>query len=114
VGGTIVHRFVGSESEGYVLGPTGEQLVFQSVLYIKQDWSCFVGINSDLSELEGARTVKVIGTYGGIQVDTASSSTDRPILIAHHIDVPDRQRATAKMICRRVEFLAESQRRERK
>jgi hypothetical protein len=88
VGGTIVHRFVGTPQEGFVLGPEGEQLVFQSVIYLKQDWSFFVGVNSDLSEIEGARTLIVTGTYGGLQTDTASSGIDRPILIAHQIEIP--------------------------
>ncbi len=85
--GTIVQRFVGSETEGFALGSDG--LVFRSVLYIKHGFQryAFVGLNTDLSELGDTKTVIVMGTYGGVTFNS-SSHWDDPIVIAHAVRIP--------------------------
>jgi len=81
IGGTIVQRFIGSETDGFALGADG--LVFRSVIYAKfgfQDYF-FIGSNTDLSFLEGQHTFLVRGTYGGVQRNT-DTLWDDPIIIA--------------------------------
>jgi hypothetical protein len=88
IGVTIVQRFIGDETEGYVLGLDG--LVFQSVIYAKHDYQeyLFIGVNSDLSEIKNAKTLIVTGNYGGVQHNTRSGWDD-PIIVAHKIEVPN-------------------------
>lgn len=87
IGCTIVKRFIGTESEGYALGEDG--LVFRSVIYAKHGFQqmLFIGVNSDLKELQGVHTIVVNGRYGGVQHNTDSGWED-PILIAEKIVVP--------------------------
>lgn len=87
IGCTIVQRFIGTETQGYYLGVDG--LVFQSVIYAKYGFQeyFFIGINSPLTEIAGARTLLVTGTYGGVQHNT-DSQWDDPVLIASKIEVP--------------------------
>jgi hypothetical protein len=87
VGATIVQRFIAAQGKGYRLGVDG--LVFPSVIYAKHGFQTmlFIGFNTDLSELAGARTLKVIGTYGGVQLNTDSRWED-PILVAQEIVAP--------------------------
>jgi hypothetical protein len=87
IGITIVQRFIGSEDQGYQLGLDG--LVFRSVIYAKHDFQrmLFIGVDSDLSEIEDARTLIVTGRYGGVQHNTDSLWED-PILIADKLEVP--------------------------
>lgn len=87
IGCTIVQRFIGTDTQGYSLGSDG--LVFQSVIYGMYGFQqyFFAGVNSNLADLAGARTLLVTGTYGGVQHNT-DSQWDDPVIIVSKLEVP--------------------------
>jgi hypothetical protein len=84
LGATIRKRYIAPEGECFALGEDG--LVFRSVIFATdQTMDFFIGSQTDLSEVEGARTVMVVGEYGGAHAYDGWTS---PIVIAHTLGRP--------------------------
>lgn len=86
VRGTIRHRWVAKEGWGYVAGYEGE--VFRTLIWVTLDTSnrdAFLALNESPTTIEGSKTFRATGTYGGIFEFRLGGIWEVPLILVNEL-----------------------------
>lgn len=86
VSGTIRHRWIAREGQGYETGYEGD--IFRSLVWVESDTGhkAFLASNTDLAVLEDSRTFSATGSYGGIYEFSLGGIWEVPLILVNEIN----------------------------